>query len=96
LPSSGISIPIVVPLPVGLVSSSVPPSASMRSVRAEAGLRRAQLELERHEPLLRAGVQIALDPPPGIVGGGDDPRARGGGHGAALRIGDRRRQKLRE
>ena len=34
-----------------------------------------QLERERHEPLLRAVVQVALEAPPGLVGGDDDPLA---------------------
>ena len=38
-------------------------------------LRSAQFERERDELLLRAVVQVALDPPPGRVGGGDDPCA---------------------
>ena len=29
-----------------------------------------------HEPLLSAVVQVAFDPLPGLVGGGDDPRPR--------------------
>ncbi len=41
-------------------------------------------------------MQIALDPPSRLVGGGDDPRARGDQIGAALRVGDRGRHELRE
>ena len=37
---------------------------------------RAELHAERHQPLLGAVVEVALDPPPGGVLGGDDP-ARG-------------------
>ena len=39
-------------------------------------LRHPEVQRERHQPLLRAVVQVALDPPPLRVGGGDDPRAR--------------------
>ena len=41
-------------------------------------------------------VQIALDPPPGLISGGNDPRTRRGQLGAALRIRDRHRNQLRE
>jgi hypothetical protein len=60
------------------------------------GLCRAQLERERDELLLSPIVRIALDPPPHGVGGGDDPRSRGGEIRMALGIGDRRRHEVRE
>jgi hypothetical protein len=47
-------------------------------LRRDRGLRAAQLEGERHEPLLGAVVEIALDPAPGVVGGGHDARPRRG------------------
>jgi hypothetical protein len=59
-------------------------------------LRRAQLQRQRHELLLHAVVQVALDPPPGRVGGGDNPRARGGELSAALGVRDGGRHQLRE
>ena len=40
--------------------------------------RQLEPDAEGHEPLLRPVVQIALDPPPLVVGGGLDPRARVG------------------
>ena len=51
------------------------PSSSPSS-GGTVGLRRAQLEAERDEPLLRAVVEVALDLPPRLVGGGHDARAR--------------------
>ena len=36
----------------------------------------AQVEQKRDQPLLRAVVKIALEPPPGVVGGRDDARSR--------------------
>src|ERR1039457_1397377 len=59
-------------------------------------LRRAQLQPARDEPLLDAVVQIALDPPPRLIRGGDDPRPRGHQLGVALRVRDRRGDELRE
>ena len=38
----------------------------------------AQVEHQRHQPLLRAVVQVALDPPAFAVAGGDDPGPGGG------------------
>jgi hypothetical protein len=60
---------------------------------AQAGrhcrLRHAQAERERHEALLRAVVEIALDTAPGLVGGSNDARARG--HQCGMRFGIRDR-----
>ena len=42
----------------------------------EPALRAAQLEQERDQALLRAVVEVALEPPPRVVGGGDDARSR--------------------
>jgi hypothetical protein len=39
------------------------------------GLRSSQLQHQRHQPLLDAVVQIALDPAAALIRGGDDPRA---------------------
>jgi len=46
--------------------------------------------------LLDAVVQITLDPPPGVIRRGDDPRPGGHQLGATLRVGDRRRDQLGE
>ena len=45
-------------------------------VALEPPTREPDVERHRHEPLLGAVVQVALDPPPGGVGGLDDPHAR--------------------
>jgi hypothetical protein len=65
-------------------SSSSAPLASATAVevgakRAELGrrdrLRRAQLQHQKYQPLLGAVVQVSLDAPARLIGGGDDPRA---------------------
>jgi hypothetical protein len=43
-------------------------------VEADAGTRETQLETDREQPLLRAVVQVALQPPPLSVPGRHDPR----------------------
>ena len=133
----------VVPLPTGLVTSSVPPSAAIRSLRptspdpragsapptpssriasrrimlrhagepvgdlrqlaaqlAELGryrrLHHPQVQAQRHQLLLDAFVQITLDPPPRLIGGGDDPRPGDGQGGQALHVRDRRGHELGE
>ena len=43
----------------------------------QRALQPPQHDAERHEPLLRAVVQVALEPPPLLVTGLRDPRARG-------------------
>ena len=58
--------------------------------------RRAQPERQRHEPLLCAVVQVALDPPADLIRGGDDPRTRGDQLGPALRVRHRGRDQLGE
>ena len=58
--------------------------------------RQPQHQRQRDEPLLRAVVQVALQPPPLGVAGLDDARARGGEIGARLRIGQRLRRELGE
>jgi hypothetical protein len=55
-----------------------------------------QRELERDEPLLGTVVQVALDPPAGLVRGGDEARPGGGELREILRVRDRRRYKVRE
>src|SRR6266851_5428079 len=58
--------------------------------------RRTQPERQRDEALLRAVVQVSLDPPPGLIRGCDDPRPRGGKLGPALGVSDGRGDKLSE
>ena len=48
-----------------------------RRVGADAALDHPQLERDGDEPLLRAVVEVALQPPPFRVAGGDDALARG-------------------
>ncbi len=60
------------------------------------GLREAKLEAEGDEALLGPVVQVSLDPPPGLIRGGDDPRPRSRQLGAALGVPDRRRDELDE
>ena len=74
------------------------PARGDRSSRAAGGslssvrLDDAQVERDRHEPLLRAVVQVALEPPALGVAGLDDARARRGqllvGVGVRERLGD--------
>jgi hypothetical protein len=65
-----------------------------------AVLQRAKRELLHDhrvdEALLRAVVQVALDPAPALIGGSDDSCARGGQLGAALGIRDRSGDELCE
>jgi hypothetical protein len=49
---------------------------------------RSQLERQGHQPLLRAVVQIPLDPSVGFVAGRHDTSAGGDQLGAALRVRD--------
>ena len=51
--------------------------ASAASARSGAAPRLLDPHQRPHQPLLRAVVQVAADPAPLGVGGGDDPRARG-------------------
>ena len=44
--------------------------------RSEHSLGAAKLQTERNEALLRTVVDVPFDPPPLLVGRGDDPRAR--------------------
>ena len=64
-------------------SARLASSPARRTSSAAAGspvhgalLGHAQVQRERHEPLLCAVVQVALDPAPLGVGRGDDARAR--------------------
>jgi hypothetical protein len=52
-------------------------------------LRGAHRQSERDQPLLGAVVEVSLDPAASLVRRRDDPPARGGELGAAVRIGDR-------
>jgi len=48
----------------------------------------AQVERQGDQALLRAVVEITLDPAAGLVGGDDDPGPGGGELGAAVSVGD--------
>jgi hypothetical protein len=65
-------------------------------LRGHGGLGQAQLEAERDQSLLGAVVQVALDPAPGVVGGGDDPGPGRGELGAAVGVRDRCADELGE
>ena len=82
-------------------SSSSATSAPRRRARGRASSRVAarrqpQHQRERHEPLLRAVVQVALQPPALGVARRDDAGARGGELRARLRVGQRLRGQLGE
>ena len=49
----------------------------LRGVRLELGLEHLQVEPDREQAVLRAVVQVALQPAARLVGGGDDAGARG-------------------
>ncbi len=51
---------------------------------------------QRHQPLLRAVVEVALDPAPRLVGAGDDAGPRRHQLRLRLGVGDRRRHQLGE
>ena len=76
--------------------------ASARSWRArvgvglEAALDHAQLQRERHEPLLGAVVQVALQPPALGVAGLDDAGARARELVVGVGVGERLRHELGE
>ena len=93
------------PRAISRSSSSAPvaPAAARSSSASELaelgrhrGLRRAQLQRQRDQPLLGAVVQVPLDPPARLVGGGDDPRPRGGHLGLCPGVRDRGRDQLGE
>ena len=52
---------------------------------AQQAVERAQFQAERDEALLRAVVEVPLDPAPGLVGGGDHTSTGGLEVGPALR-----------
>ena len=56
----------------------------------------AQVERDRHEPLLRAVVEVALEPPALGVAGLDDARARGGELLVGVGVGERLRDQVGE
>jgi hypothetical protein len=70
--------------------------AQLEQVRRRGRLGGPELQPERHEPLLRAVVQVALDAVALGIGGSRDPRPRRRELGAAVSIGDRRRHQLGE
>ena len=70
----------------------------LRAVRvaAQLGERHPQRQRQRHEPLLRAVVQVPLQPPPGLVAGGDDALARRRQRRARVGVRDGRAGQRRE
>jgi hypothetical protein len=62
-------------------ASAILALAEQRDVRpnisASLRLDLAQVEYQRYQLLLSAVVQVTLDPPPGLIGDDDDPRAGG-------------------
>jgi hypothetical protein len=87
-------------------SSARPPSRCSRAlartvlapsgVSLEPSLQDRQLERGRHEPLLRAVVQVALDPSPRLVGRRHESRARRRQLLSGLGVLDRERHELGE
>jgi hypothetical protein len=75
--------------PVQLVGDPADLPLQLGQLRGHGGLGQAQLEAERDQSLLGAVVQVALDPAPGVVGGGDDPGPGRGELGAAVGVRDR-------
>jgi hypothetical protein len=63
---------------------------------AERLPRQLEGEDRAHHALLCAVVQVALDPPPGLVGGGHDTRPRSGELGTALGVRDDQSDELGE
>ena len=61
-------------------------AASLAGLRRYRCLGRAQSQGEGDQSLLGAVVQIPLDAAPGVVGGGHDPRPRGGELGVELGV----------
>ena len=70
--------------------------AEVVPLRGKVRLRRAHRQAERDEPLLRAVVEVALDPPARLVRCGDDASARRRELGLAFRVRDRGRDELGE
>ena len=78
-----------------LLAGALERRARLGLVAAAAG-GEPQVERERDEPLLRAVVQVALEPAALGVARLDDPRARGGEILARLRVGERLAGQLGE
>ena len=80
-----------------LVHRTGQPGGDPVELRAELGrhrrMRRPRLQRQGDQPLLGTVVQVTLDPPARLVGGGDDPRTRGGQLGMRLRARDRGRDE---
>ena len=64
-------------LVIGAWSAGGARNVPLGAVVPQAGLRQAQRERERDETLLRAVVEVALEPPSLFVAGRDDACARG-------------------
>ena len=82
--------------PRGPSATCVSCSASSSLSDVRDGLRAAQLECHRHEPLLDAVVEVALEAPARFVRRGDQPRARGHQLGSGLGVRDRGVEQLGE
>jgi hypothetical protein len=65
-------------------------------IRGNAVAQGLHVEAERHESLLYPIVEVALDPAPCLVAGGDDSCTGGDQRVSALRIRDRGREQLGE
>ncbi len=65
-------------------------------IRRHSFLGKAELQGQRHQTLLDAVVEVAFDPAPGLVGGGDHAGAGGGELGLAHGVGDGGGRELRE
>ena len=76
--------------------SAVEFRAQLPELGRHRGPRRAQLQRQRNQPLLGAIVQVPLDLPARLVGGGHDPRPRGGHLGLCPGVGDRGCHQLGE
>jgi hypothetical protein len=96
--------PVSIPEPIGEQAITPIRSCSAKGrqfSRVRVGVReRPQCELQHdhrmHETLLCTVVPIALDPPPALVTGRDDPPARRRQSSATLRVGNRHRHQFRE
>ena len=77
--------------------SSSPDTTSpnrLRQLRRDLRLVRSHLQRQCHQPLLRAVVQVTLDPAPALITGGDHPGPGFDQRTAALRVRDGRGDQL--
>ena len=78
--------------PAGLLDGMVESHPKLPRIRRHLGLRHTKLQRKRDKPLLGAVVQVAFDLAAGLIGGGDDPRARRGKLGIQLGVVERDRE----